>query len=179
MTRKLEELFGLNDDETNELSNSCVETNYVQGEHSLEVSKETLEMIEKIESALPLVKDLDATDKDLDEFSDLAKEAFNNLLDLGMQVDARFSAEIFNSASSMLGHAIGAKTAKMNKKLRMIDLQLKKAELDRKISVQAAKQESPAGENHDLGTGMVLDRNELIRQILDQVDADKNTKKDK
>jgi hypothetical protein len=37
-------------------------------------------------------------------------------MDLGFQVESRFSSEIFNSASSMLGHAITAKTAKINKK---------------------------------------------------------------
>jgi len=177
MTKKLETLFGLNDDESTEENTVDLSNELISGEL---ISEETLATIEKIESALPLVKNLDSTDKDLDEFSDLAKEAFNNLMDLGLQVDARFSAEIFNSAGSMLGHAITAKTSKINKKLRMIDLQLKKAELDRKISVQAAKQESPSTEGDtDLGTGMVLDRNELIRQILDQVDADKNSKKDK
>lgn len=51
-----------------------------------------------------------------------------------MQVEARFSAELFNAAGTMLGHAITAKTAKINKKLKMIELQLKKALLDQKQS---------------------------------------------
>jgi len=177
MTHKLEELFGLNDDDDGtSLDESIVKT---KDELPSEINKETLAIIEKIESALPVVKDLDATDRDLDEFSDLAKEAFNTLLDLGMQVDSRFSAEIFNSASSMLGHAIGAKTSKINKKLRMIDLQLKKAELDRKISVQEQKTGTISETSENLGVGQVIDRNELIKQILAQSDANKNTTKDK
>jgi hypothetical protein len=177
MTKKLEELFGL-DDELDDISltQPIIEN---QDKQSHQISKETLATIEKIESALPVVKDLDATDRDLDEFSDLAKEAFNNLMDLGMQVDSRFSAEIFNSASSMLGHAIGAKTSKINKKLRMIDLQLKKAELDRKISVQEQKTGTISETSENLGVGQVIDRNELIKQILAQSDANKNTTKDK
>jgi hypothetical protein len=177
MTKKLEELFGL-DDELDDISltQPIIEN---QDKQSHQISKETLATIEKIESALPVVKDLDATDRDLDEFSDLAKEAFNTLLDLGMQVDSRFSAEIFNSASSMLGHAIGAKTSKINKKLRMIDLQLKKAELDRKISVQEQKTGTISETSENLGVGQVIDRNELIKQILAQSDANKNTTKDK
>ena len=177
MTKKLEELFGL-DDELDDISltQPIIEN---QDKQSHQISKETLATIEKIESALPVVKDLDAADRDLDEFSDLAKEAFNNLMDLGMQVDSRFSAEIFNSASSMLGHAIGAKTSKINKKLRMIDLQLKKAELDRKISVQEQKTGTISETSENLGVGQVIDRNELIKQILAQSDANKNTTKDK
>lgn len=178
MTKKLEELFGLNEDSTSENTVDQEKDDTISTEL---ISQETLATIERVESALPTVKGLDATDKDLDEFSDLAKEAFNNLMDLGMQVDSRFSAEIFNSASSMLGHAIGAKTAKINKKLRMVDLQLKKAELERKLAAQESK--NNPGNNtdggHDLGVGEVIDRNELIRQVLAQVDTNKNTPKDK
>ena len=176
ITKKLEELFGLDDDDDNQsLSKPITEDEFISP-----ISQETLKTIEKIESALPHVRGLEASDGEMDEFSDLAKEAFNNLMDLGLQVDARFSAEIFNSASSMLGHAISAKTAKVNKKLKMIDLQLKKAELDRKLAVQAAKTDSVEDvSSTNLGVGMVVDRNELIRQVLAQVEDNKNTKKDK
>lgn len=77
-----------------------------------------------------------------------------------MQVDSRFSSEIFGVASNLLGHAITAKTAKLNKKLKMIDLQLKKAALDQR---QAAKSEEI--ENTPLGEGKSLDRNELLRVL--------------
>ena len=44
-----------------------------------------------------------------------------------MNVDSRWASDIFGVASTMLGHAITAKTAKLNKKLKMVDLQLKKS----------------------------------------------------
>ncbi len=81
-------------------------------------------------------------------------------MDLGMQVDSRFASEIFNSASSMLGHAITAKTAKLNKKLKMIELQLKKATLDQKV---ASKEEQI--EATPMGEGKSLDRNELLKML--------------
>jgi hypothetical protein len=90
-------------------------------------------------------------------------------MDLGMQVDSRFASEIFNSASSMLGHAITAKTAKINKKLKMIDLQLKKAALDHKMTEKTKEIESTP-----LGEGQVLDRTELLKAIIS-----KNTNNDK
>jgi len=172
MTKRLEELFNLpeNDEETTDVT--------PQQEENIPESFLTEEMLgtlDKIESALPAVKGLDASDRDMDDLADLAKEAFNNLMDLGMQVDSRFSAEIFNSASGFLGHSITAKTAKINKKLKMLDLQLKKAELDRKLSAAAAKGETNP-ETLPLGTGQILDRNELIKQILEQ---SKSTDKDK
>ena len=96
----------------------------------------------------------------MDELAQLATSSYKYLMDLGMQVESRFSSEIFNSASSMLGHAITAKTAKINKKLKMLDLQMKKAQLDAK---NASKNEEI--ENTPLGDGKALDRNELLKMF--------------
>lgn len=147
----------------------------IQDEKLPVISQETLDVVEKVEQALPQVKGLEASDLEIDEIAGLAKESFNNLMDLGMQVDARFSAEIFSVASTMLGHALTAKTAKINKKLKMIDLQLKKAELDRKLS-QTPKEKT---EETPLGSGTILDRNELLKMITKQAQDNENGKKDK
>ena len=187
MTKKLEELFfGDEDDDTQSLNEPIIpQEDIEQAELDTPatpmVSQRTLDTIEKVENALPQVRGLEASDTEMDDLSALAKEAFNNLMDLGMQVDSRFSAEIFNSASSMLGHAITAKTAKVNKKLRMIDLQLKQAEINRKLNVAAAKPAHPSDDKLPLGTGSVLNRDELIKMILSQnsTDATKPDKKDK
>lgn len=115
-------------------------------------------MLDKINNSLPEVKGLDASDAELDELSNLAVNSYRDLQDLGMQVDSRFSAEIFGVAGTMLGHAITAKTAKVNKKLKMIELQLKKAALDAKLN--PAEKDVP---NIPLGNGQALDRNELLK----------------
>jgi len=61
----------------------------------------------------------------------------------------------------MLNHAITAKTAKLNKKLKMIDLQLKKATLDqRQAKVDEKIDNIPLGD-----VGQTLDRNELLRLL--------------
>jgi hypothetical protein len=101
----------------------------------------------------------------MDALATKATESFDNLMDLGMQVDSRYASEIFAVAGAMLGHAITAKTAKLNKKLKIIDLQLKKAKLD----------QSAAGEDADVptGQGRVLDRNELLRALTSR-DAEKS-----
>jgi hypothetical protein len=69
-------------------------------------------------------------------------------------------------ASQMLGHAITAKTAKMNKKLKMIDLQMKKMRLDQQQAALDAKAELEEGSVQQ-GTGMVLSRNDLLQRIID------------
>ena len=163
MTKKLSELFELPEDIAPQRESDQVQV-------IEQVTTQAYSNLEKIESALPQVRGLEASDTEMDELAQLAKESFDDLMELGMQVDSRFASEIFNSASSMLGHAITAKTAKLNKKLKMIDLQLKKAALDQKTTEKTKEVESTP-----LGTGSVLDRNELLKMLL----ANKNTNSDK
>lgn len=154
MTKKLTELFEL-PDEDKELNQQIIENAGAEI-----VTQEAYTNLEKIENALPQVRGLEASDTEMDELTNLAKDSYKDLMDLGMQVDSRFSAEIFGVAGTMLGHAITAKTAKINKKLKMIELQLKKAALDQK---QQTKEEQIAAT--PLGEGKVLDRNELLKML--------------
>jgi hypothetical protein len=151
MTRKLEELFDLPPSKTEIDSVAPTITQNRETIQALDAA------IDKIDEALPAVKGLDATDTEMDELAGLATASYRDLMDLGMQVDSRFAAEIFNTASSMLGHAITAKTAKLDKKLKMVDLQLKKMRLD---------QSQPEESKPQQGTGHVLSRNELLEKIL-------------
>ena len=156
MTKKLEELFELPqvDDKLNE--------EIIESAEMEIITQEAYSTLEKIENALPQIRGLEASDTEMDELASMATGSYKDLMDLGMQVDSRFASEIFNSASSMLGHAITAKTAKINKKLKMLDLQLKKAALDHKITEKVKEIEAvPAGE------GTLLDRNELLKSILE------------
>jgi len=156
MTKKLEELFDLPPTETQEddIPADAISTETTQ----LPILPETLDALDKIEAALPAVKGLEATDQEMDELAAKATKEFDNLMDLGMQVDSRYSSEIFSVASQMLGHAITAKTAKMNKKLKMIDLQMKKLKLDREGAAQG--EELPTAQGH------VMDRNEMLNALL-------------
>lgn len=155
MNKKLTELFELEED------NSSVNEELIQHAEMDIITTETYDTLSKIENALPQVRGLEASDTEMDELATMAKDSYKDLMDLGMQVDSRFASEIFNSASSMLGHAITAKTAKINKKLKMLDLQLKKAQLDHKINSKTEEIESTP-----LGEGSLVDRNELLKSIL-------------
>jgi hypothetical protein len=151
--KKLEELFDL--PRSDELESE---------EHSLNIDETKIALaeiddaIDKIDSALPMVRDLQASDVEMDDLAKKATESFDELMSLGMNVDSRFAAEIFSVAGAMLGHALTAKQAKLNKKLKMIDLQLKKANLDMK--------QPDGGAATQPGQGHVLDRNELLERLL-------------
>ena len=161
MTQKLEELFNLppSDATTPKEAKSSIEENRA-------IIQEVDTAIDKIDAALPFVADLDVSDKELDELSDLAKEKFQDLIDLGMNVEARFSGHILATAGTLLGHAITAKQAKLDKKLRMVDLQLKKARLDQ----ANAKNDGEKIIEAEDGRAVILDRNELLKQILGKSD---------
>ena len=153
MTKKLQELFELPEEDSRNLATPIPE-------YAREITKETITNLEKIENALPQIRGLETADIEMDSLADLAQNSYKDLMDLGMQVDSRYSSEIFNVAGTMLGHAITAKTAKVNKKLKMLELQLKKAALDQKIS---AKNEEV--DVTPLGEGKLLDRNELLKLL--------------
>ncbi len=156
MTKKLEELFDLPEtDEPREVVDPR-ELFTDQQQHLESASN----IIDRIDQALPQVRELDSADAELDELSDMAREKFEDLMNLGMNVEARFSGQILQTAGVLLGHAITAKQAKIDKKLKMIDLQLKKMRLDQ-TAAKAESQPQPVD-----GQAVVLDRNELLKQIL-------------
>lgn len=120
----------------------------------------SMEEFDKISAALPAVKGLgDSGDAELDALAQRATDAYDDLIDLGMNVEARYSSRIFEVAASMLGHAITAKTAKLDKKLKMIDLQLKKQKIDNDV----------AGTDTSVtlqGEGVIItDRNSLLEKL--------------
>lgn len=170
MTRKLGELLNLPGSsfkDIEELDAPITQETKDTIASNQDLIAEVNDAIDKIDLALPFVHDLDKSDDELDELSNIAKEKATDLLDLGMNIDPRFAGPIFQTASVLLGHAITAKTAKMDKKLRMIGLQLQKARLDHQILKDAkAVKEGIAVEEPIDGNGMVLDRNALLASIL-------------
>jgi len=157
MTKKLEELFDLPSStaDTDESVPDIAVTQYAITEID--------NAIDKIDAALPGVRDLEASDGDMDELAQKATETFDDLMDLGMQVDSRYASEIFAVAGAMLGHALTAKTAKMNKKLKMIQLQLQKAKLDLDREKRTGDNEP---ESVETAEGQVLSRNDLLDRLI-------------
>ena len=122
--------------------------------------EKTYQEFDKIAASLPQVKGLgDLSDLELDKLAMEAEESYKNLMDLGMNVDSRYSGRIFEVASSMLRNAIDAKSQKIDKKLKIVELQLKKLKID--------KDGSDNGSEPVESEGMIIsDRNELMKKLL-------------
>jgi hypothetical protein len=114
---------------------------------------------DKIAAALPRVEGLGSmADNELDELAKKATDAYDDIMDLGMNVEARYSGRLFEVAASMLKNAIDAKSAKLDKKLKMVELQLKKQKLDQET--QEDNGVTLNGEGY-----IVTDRNSLLEKL--------------
>jgi hypothetical protein len=163
MTKKLEDMLNLPDNK--EIVKPTVdkkETAIIEQEDTFRDIAE----LDKISSALPAVKGLgELADKELNEVADKAMSAYEDLMDLGMNVEGRYAGRVFEVAGNMLRTNLDAKVAKLDKKLKMVELQLKKEKLDR---------DNGAGDG-DMVNGegyVVTDRNSLLER-LKGLDKDK------
>ena len=122
--------------------------------------EKTYQEFDKIAASLPQVKGLgDLSDLELDKLAMEAEESYKNLMDLGMNVDSRYSGRIFEVASTMLRNAIDAKGSKIDKKLKMVELQLKKLKIDKDGSDEVSEAVDSEGT-------IITDRNELMRKLM-------------
>ncbi len=166
MTKKLEDLLNLPD--SKEIIDAAVEQENEQKKYEVEEQRKTFRDIaefDKISAALPHVKGLgELADNELNEVADKAMKAYEDLMDLGMNVEARYSGRVFEVAGGMLKTSLDAKVAKLDKKLKMVELQLKKEKLDKEDSNDSGMIN---GEGY-----VVTDRNSLLER-LKGLDKDK------
>jgi hypothetical protein len=142
MNKKLEELFDLPEVSAQDLSKEDI--------------KSALSTAANFEKSLPTEPE-NRTDIELDDITNKAMESFENLMSLGMNVEPRFSAPIFDSASKMLGHAVTAKLGKAQKKLKETELKIR------------LMKQQPATEDTSIAVeARVWDRNELLRNFKQQ-----------
>lgn len=160
MTKKLEDFFNVEPleidraESTNEDQLPLVNTAQIVDLQS--TIKEQLSVAQRIDQALPQVKGLDSEDSDLDDYAQKAMDSYDRLMDLGFNVDDRNAGKIFEVASTMMGNAITAKTAKLEKKLKMVSLQLQAARLANTVK----EPENPNGSGE-----LTTDRNAILNLI--------------
>ena len=159
MTKKLEDLLNL--PESKEIIEQAEAQEQEQAKYEVTQADtfRDIEEFDKISSALPAVKGLgDMADKELNEVADKAMQAYEDLMDLGMNVESRYSGRVFETAGGMLKTSLDAKVAKLDKKLKMIELQLKKEKMD--------KDSGPGDDGMINGEGYVVtDRNSLLEKL--------------
>jgi hypothetical protein len=171
MTKKLEDILNLpnvkeafkkvdQQEQIKEAKESIREVPKNVDAKTAEALKKTYAEFDKIERALPQVKGLgELSDLEMDKLAVEAEESYKNLMDLGMNVDSRYSGRIFEVASGMLRNAIDAKNNKIANKLKMVELQLKKMKLDKDGAEEGTT--TVESEGH-----IISDRNELMKKLM-------------
>lgn len=163
MTKKLEDFFNVESQESTDRSESVNEdqgllpiAEVLPMPDTLTKIKEQLTVANRIDEALPQVRGLETEDRDLDDYAKEAMESYQKLMDLGMNVDDRNAGKIFEVASTMMSNAITAKTTKLDKKLKMVELQLRLARLQKDLGKD---------EEQDKSTELNTDRNAILNLI--------------
>lgn len=149
MTKKLEELFDLPQTEVEHMTQDDI--------------KESMQELDVIDEKMKSILDLSTSDKEMDEIATKAMDTFQDLMDLGMNVPVNAAAPIFEAATKLMGHALVAKSSKIDKKLKLLDIELKKRRLDHQIAQDNGNNDAANGDFE--GDARVLDRNELLRII--------------
>jgi len=170
MTKKLEEELNLPD------LDQLLPENDIQEEPTTEELKTEIaniegemSMVERANIALPTVEGLEQLDREMDEYAKKAMETFEDLIDLGKNVEDRHAAPIFDSASKMISAALQAKQAKMDKKLKMIELQMRQARLEKdseKIDAYVAGKKHELGDEEEVEGRIVGDRTAMLAEIM-------------
>jgi hypothetical protein len=161
MSSKIEDVFDLPP-----MKEEVVDEPIKEEETGLDIAQlqQQLDTADKIDAALPMVRDLENLDIDMDKYADKAMHAFQDLMDLGQNVEDRHAAAIFDTASKMMTNAITAKTAKMDKKLKMVQLQLQKAKFDAQEAKAKGGDTAIQGEAEEFE-----DRNALINAVINKM----------
>jgi len=118
-----------------------------------------LSTAERVDLALPTVLGLEAHDNEMDSIASKAVRTFEDLISLGGNVPDLHAGKIYEVAGQMLKTALDAKNAKADKKLKMIELQLKK------VRAEQIDLEQGNGERKHANGGE-FDRNELLKYIV-------------
>lgn len=171
MTKKLEDFFNLPPSVPVE---EIVEPEMTRNEMMAEASQlySSLTTAEKVDHALPTVIGLDSHDNEMDDIARKAVNVFNDLISLGSNVPDMHAGKIYEVAGQMLKTALDAKNSKADKKLKMIELQLKKVRSEQI--------------DFDLGAGPAkgmqggeFDRNELLKYIVSSKNSENSDNSDK
>lgn len=159
--KKLEEVFNLAP--LSELSSEPVTDSVIT---EIQTVEDALTISEKINSALAEVRGMEGHDGEMDEIAQEAIESYKQLMSLGHNMTDMASGPVFANAAAMLKIALEARDSKVTRKLKQIDLMLKKARLD-----QQEKTQEPSAQT--LSEHGLFDRNELLRMLSQTGKKDK------
>jgi hypothetical protein len=159
MTKKMEEFFNLptSDEPVVEEESPPKTRDELMSEAATVYT--ALTTAERVDLALPTVFGLEAHDNEMDSIASKAVKTFEDLISLGGNVPDLHAGKIYEVAGQMLKTALDAKNAKADKKLKMIELQLKKVRAE-----QIDLDQGNGDRRH--ANGGEFDRNELLKYIV-------------
>lgn len=157
--KKLEEEFNL--PPLDDFDNAEEDTVFDDPKTEIQTVEDALSVSEKINNALAEVRGMEVHDSEMDEIASQAVESYEQLMSLGMNMTDMAAGPVFSNAAAMLKIALEAKDSKVTRKLKQIDLMIKKANLDARTAKQDDAVEAKA---------TVLDRNELLKMLGQQKD---------
>jgi hypothetical protein len=174
MTKKLEEELNLPD--LDQLLPTEEEEQLPTEEESrneIATIESEISMVDRANIALPTVEGLEQLDREMDAYATKAMDTFEDLVDLGKNVEDRHAAPIFDSAAKMITAALQAKQAKMDKKMKMIELQMRQARLEKdsqKIDAYVAGKKHEIGDEEDIEGRIIGDRSAMLAEIMKNLD---------
>jgi hypothetical protein len=173
--KKLEEIFNLQSEESDDAELQLPEETFDPAGYELDDLRNIYEEADRIDRALGEVRGLDTLDHDLDRYAQRAMEVFDKLVDIGENVEDRNVAPIYDAASKMMANAITASQTKMDRKLKAIHLQIQKAKVDLETAKLAHKKEERRLSGDDskpiegVSERVEISRAELIAELMKQM----------
>ena len=155
MTKRLEEEFNLPPIEEVTEKAEVIEQEVVELPATKQEVDDALDIADRINEALPQVKGLTNADVELDDIASKALESYEELMRLGMNVQDVHAGRIFDNAANMQKVALDSKSTKIDKKLKMVDLQLKRQKLDQDLDPDQANNPNQ----------QIFNRNDLLKFI--------------
>lgn len=175
MTKKLEEILEVSNNDDSDNSSQKKKEKADKSLKKSENQKSTKKYADDVKNSIPDVKNLgDATDEEFDEVAEQAMEAYKQVFDVGMNSDPRHSARLFEIAGNMLKTNLDAKSEKANKKIKVLEQQLKKQKQDQDESKKKSKNNEKSEELNSDGY-VVADRNSLLEKIKGMDENNSNT----
>lgn len=174
MTKKLEEVFGFSPESDDESDNTELNNTIDAGVNiepvvaeEIQTAQAVIDMASRIDTALPTVTDMASAERELDNLAEKAEGQSERLMDLGFNVDDRNAGKVFEVGATLLKVAVDARVSKLEKKLKMVELQLRKAKLDQ----SGDKEETNIIDAESSTT--LANRNDLVQAILNRVGQNK------
>lgn len=130
---------------------------YIPSEEEI---KTALQTAQHMRQQLVQIPDVSEKETEIDAIAESAAGYFEDIMDKAFNAEDRFAPELFNAANSLLKTALDGKTAIINSKLKLLDLELKKQKLDAELR----KLQPQGNAVKEVGGTTITNRNQLLRK---------------